>query len=83
MNEKPVAGLFTVIASVPLLLCCLGPVVLGSVIGGIVSLLGGLNPAAAVASALAIGVAVYAIIRWRKVWVRRCALNGRIEPTVG
>lgn len=35
MNEKPVAGLLMIVGAVPILLCCLGPVVPFSALAGI------------------------------------------------
>jgi len=67
MSDKPIAGLVIAAVMAPLaLFCCLGPVVLGSVLGGIISWLGGLNLAAGAGAALAAGLLAYGFLRWRK-----------------
>ena len=67
MNDKPVAGLVTFAMVAPVVaLCCLGPVVLGSVLGGVVSWFAGLGPAEVAAGALAMGLAAYGSLRWQR-----------------
>jgi hypothetical protein len=67
MSDKPIAGLVIAAMVAPVaLLCCLGPVVLGSILGGIVGWLGGLNLIAAAGAALAIGLLICGFLRWRK-----------------
>lgn len=67
MNEKPVAGLLATVAVLPLLLlCCLGPVILGSILGGIAGWLSGLGFAGILSAALAIAAISYGILRWRQ-----------------
>ena len=67
MSDKAIAGLVTAAVVAPVaLLCCLGPVVLGSIFGGIVGWIGGLNLVAAAGMALAIGLFAYGFLRWRK-----------------
>lgn len=67
MDEKPVAGLVTAAVAVPLVaLCCLGPAVLGSILGGMVGWFGGLNAVEVAAAALAAGALAYGFLRWRR-----------------
>lgn len=67
MNDKPVAGLVAAVAAVPVfLLCCLGPIFLGSVLGGLAGWAGGLGPAAILAAALAMAAAAYGLLRQRR-----------------
>ena len=67
MSEKSGAGLAVAAVVVPLVaLCCLGPAVLGSVLGGIVGWLGGLGPDAAAGAGIATGLAAYGLFRWRR-----------------
>jgi hypothetical protein len=68
MSDKPIAALVIAAVMAPLaLFCCLGPVVLGSVLGGIMSWLDGLNLVAGAGAALAAGLLAYGFLRWRKV----------------
>lgn len=77
MEEKPVAGLVTAAVAVPLVaLCCLGPVVLGSVLGGIGAWLGGLNAAEIVGATFVAGILAYGLLRR----VRARNAHGRTEP---
>jgi hypothetical protein len=64
MNDKPAAGLLTALAVVPIfVLCCLGPLVLGSaVIGGVAGWLAGWGGLAIVAAPLAVGAVSYALL---------------------
>ncbi len=72
MDKKPVAGIVTAAAVVPLLLlCCLGPVVVGSVIGGVIGWLGGLGPAEIAGAAVALAAITYGRLRWRRRRLRR------------
>jgi hypothetical protein len=60
MNDKPVAGILTTLAVMPMVvLCCLGPLVLGSaVLAGTVGWLAGGGGLATVGAALAVGALV-------------------------
>jgi hypothetical protein len=67
VSEKPAAGLIAAAVVAPLaVLCCRGPAVLGSVLGGVAGWLGGLGLAAAAGAGIAAGVAAYALFRWRR-----------------
>lgn len=67
MDEKPTAGLATAIIVVPLMaLCCLGPLFIGSIVGGFVSWLDGQGAFVIVVIALVAGLASYALVRWRR-----------------
>lgn len=66
-SDKPFVGLVIAAVVAPVaLLCCLGPVVLGSILGGIVGWFGGLNLLAAGGVATAIGLLAYGFLRWRR-----------------
>lgn len=72
MNDKPVAGFATAAVVAPLVvLCCLGPVVLVSVLGGAVTWFAGWGLAEAAAGALAVGLVAYGILRWRRARLRQ------------
>jgi hypothetical protein len=69
MNDKPVAGVVTALVAVPLaLLCCLGPIALGSVLAGVAGWLGGLGVFAILGVVLTAAAAGYGLLRWR--WAR-------------
>ncbi|HUZ73775.1 MAG TPA: hypothetical protein VMU87_12385 [Stellaceae bacterium] len=81
MDEKPVAGIVTAAAVVPLvLLCCLGPVVVGSVIGGVAGWLGGLGPAEIAGAAVALAAITYGLLRWRRRQLRRGGPQNECGP---
>jgi hypothetical protein len=65
MNDRPVAGILTALAVVPIVaLCCLGPLVLGSaVLSGIAGWLVGWGWFAIVGAALVVGAVGYALLR--------------------
>lgn len=72
MNDKGVAGLTTALLIAPLVVvCCLGPAVLGSALGALVGWLGGFGPAEVFGAALAGGLSVYGLFRWRRRQARR------------
>lgn len=73
MNEKPFAGFVTafVIAPLVILCCVLGPVVLGSAVGAIVSWSAGLTPMVLVSAAVAAGLVIYGVVRWRRAQLSR------------
>jgi hypothetical protein len=67
MSDKPIVGLVIAAVVAPVaLLCCLGPVVLGSILGGIVGWFDGLNLLAAGGVALATSLLTYGFLLWRK-----------------
>lgn len=78
MDDKPVVGLVTaaVIARV-VALCCLGPGVVGSLLGGVVGWLGGLGPEDVVGAAVAAGFVAYALRRWHRGRLRREGMQQR------
>src|SRR5579863_3881233 len=81
MGEKPVAGIVTAAGVVPLvLLCCLGPVVVGSMIGGVFGWLGGLGPAAIAGTAVAFAAITYGFLRWRRRRRRRAGTPDECGP---
>lgn len=81
MNEKPDAGLLAAVVAVPLVLvCCLGPVVLGSLLAGAAAGLGGLGAAEIIGIALAIGAAGYGLLRWRRASLARAGIAECCAP---
>lgn len=67
MSDNRVAGFVTAVLIAPLVVvCCLGPAVLGSVVGALVGWLGGLDPVEVVGGALAAGLVVYGLLHWRR-----------------
>ncbi len=67
MNEKPTAGVVTAIIIAPLVaLCCLGPVFIGSAVGGLMGWLSGQRLVMAGVLALLAGAVGYAVMRWRR-----------------
>lgn len=67
MDERPIAGIVTVIIIAPLIaLCCLGPLFIGSAVGGVVGWLSGQGPVLTVALALLAGALGFAVMRWRR-----------------
>lgn len=78
MSEKPAAGLIAAAVAAPLVvLCCLGPAVFGSLLGGIAGWLGGLGAAAAAGAGVVAGVAAYGLFRW---WRARSQRMGASQP---
>jgi hypothetical protein len=72
MNDKPVAGLVTAAVIAPIVaLCCLGPTVLASLVGGLVGWMGGLGSAEVAAAAIAAGFVAYGLRGWHRARVRR------------
>src|SRR5258708_22283227 len=72
MNDKPVAGLVTAAVIVPIVaLCCLGPTVLASLVGGLVGWMGGLGSAEVAGAALAVGFVAYRLRGGRPAGVGR------------
>ena len=67
MSDKPVAGVMTAIIITPILaICCLGPVIFASTLGGVFAWFSGLNAFAVLGLALvAGGVAVLFVKRRR------------------
>jgi hypothetical protein len=60
MSDKPITSLVIAAVAAPVaLLCCLGPVVLGSAFVGLVGWLGGLSLAAAAVVVLAASLLAY------------------------
>jgi len=67
MNEKPAAGLMTAIVVAPLVaLCCLGPLFIGSAVGGVVGWLSGQGLALTAVLAFLAAAIGYAVMRWRR-----------------
>ncbi|GEM_PF-3450407 len=82
MNDKPVAGIVTALVVAPLaLLCCLGPIALGSVLAAAAGWLGGLGVFGIIGAALGVAAVGYGLLR-RRARLRRpegaemCALFG-------
>ena len=62
MDQKPRAGIATTAMVAPLLvLCCLGPVVVASIVGGILGWLGSLGPAKIIGAAVLLGAVAYGL----------------------
>lgn len=78
MNEKP----DTIVVAIPffLLLCCLGPLVLGLALAGIA---GGLGFAAILGAALAVAAIVYGVLRWRMAALERAEIAPSCAPMRG
>ena len=67
VNEKPAAGLMTAIVVAPLVaLCCLGPLFIGSAVGGVVGWLSGQGLALIAVLAFLAAAIGYAVMRWRR-----------------
>ena len=67
VNEKSLAGFVVAALIAPLVaVCCVGPVVLGSLLGGLVGWLGGLDYLEVAGANASVAVAVYAFLRWRR-----------------
>ncbi|MEW6629514.1 MAG: hypothetical protein AB1440_01470 [Pseudomonadota bacterium] len=67
MDEKPFAGLVTAIIIAPLaVLCCLGPLLIGSALGGVAGWLGGQRLGLTAVLALSAGAIGYAVMRRRR-----------------
>src|SRR5262249_54954997 len=67
MNDNRVAGFVTALLVAPLVVvCCLGPAVLGSALGALVGWVGGLGPVEVIAAAFAAGLAIYGFLRLRR-----------------
>jgi len=72
VSERPAAGFLTAALVAPLvLLCCLGPAGVVSLLGGFVAWLSGLNAAAVLGVTIAIGPLAYAILHARKTRLQR------------
>ena len=72
MKDNPFAGLVAAVLVVPLVvLCCLGPALLGSLLGGMAGWLGGLNVVEMAGAAVAAGLVAYGLLRWRRARVYR------------
>jgi hypothetical protein len=72
MNEKSSANFVAAALIAPLVaLCCFGPVVLGSLLGGVAGWLGGLSFFEVASATAGAAVAVYAFLRWRRTRVCR------------
>jgi len=66
MSDKPVAGLVVAALATPLvLLCCLGPTIVGSLVAGTAAWLGGLGVATVTVATVAGGLVVFGLLRWR------------------
>jgi hypothetical protein len=80
MSDNRIAGFVTALLISPLVVvCCLGPPVLGSILGVLVGWLGGLGLAEVVGTALAAGLVVYGLLRWRR--ARVCRPGGATHST--
>ena len=78
MGEKFFAGLVAAAVIAPLCaVCILGPAVLTSIFTGIAAWLGGFDLVGTAVLGLVAGIAVYGIIRWRR--VQRSPMTTRIE----
>jgi hypothetical protein len=67
MDEKRVAGLVTAIIIAPLVaLCCLGPLLIGSALGGVAGWLSGQGLGLTAVLALSAGAVGYAVMHWRR-----------------
>lgn len=78
MDDKPTAGLVTAIIIAPLVaLCCLGPVFIGSAVGGILGWFSGQGLVVGGMLTLLAGAAGYAVMRWR----RRSSRRADASPT--
>ena len=72
MSDNRVAGFVTALLVAPLVIvCCLGPAVLGSALGAAVGWLGGLGSIEVMGAAFAAGLVVYGLVRWRRARARR------------
>ncbi|CAN7619876.1 hypothetical protein HW571_22930 [Agrobacterium genomosp. 3] len=72
MDDKPTAGIVTAIIIAPLVaLCCLGPVVIGSAVGGVLGWFSGQGLVIGGVLTLLAGAAGYALMRWRRASSRR------------
>lgn len=82
MNEKSFAGLATAALVAPLVaLCCVGPVVVGSLLGGLAGWLGGLNLFEVAGATAGTAIAVYAFIGWRRGRVCRAEKQHTSAPS--
>jgi uncharacterized protein YcfJ len=67
MDEKPIAGIVTAIIIAPLVaLCCLGPLVIGSALGGVVGWFSGQGLGLTAVLVFSAGAVGYAVTRWRR-----------------
>lgn len=81
MNEKSLAGFVAAALIAPLVaLCCVGPVVLGSLVGGVAGWLGGLNFLEVAGATASAAVAVYAFLRWKRARVCRAEKQQASAP---
>jgi hypothetical protein len=72
VSVRPSAGLMAAALAVPLvLLCCLGPAALASLLAGFVAWVGGFNIAVVTAVTLVGGLVTYGFLRRRTVRLRR------------
>jgi hypothetical protein len=68
MSDKPFAGLVIAAVAAPVaILCCLGAVFLGSLLGGMVGWLSGLNLVAGAGLVLVASLLAYGFVLWRRV----------------
>lgn len=82
MNEKPVGGFLTGALVAPLMVvCCLGPVVVGAFGGGLIAWLGRLGPGEVAGAALVAGLLAYGLHRWRKSRLRRTGAPQQCETS--
>lgn len=81
MSEKTYAGFVTAALIAPLVaLCCFGPVLLGSLLGGVAGWLGGLNFLEVAGATAGAAVAVYAFLCWRRARVCRAEKQQTSTP---
>lgn len=77
MDEKPGVGLVTAIIIAPLVaLCCLGPLVIGSALGGVVGWFSGQGLGLTAVLVFSTGAVGYAVTRWR----RASSRDGNVGP---
>lgn len=82
MDDKPGGALAGAALVVPLVaLCCLGPAVLGSFLGGLLAWIGGLGLAEIAGAAIVVGLMAYGLVRWRKLRHRRGGASQACEPS--
>jgi hypothetical protein len=72
MNERPAAGLAATGLVIPLvLLCCLGPTAIASLLAGLIAWLGGLGSVSVAVVTVAVGLLAFGLLRRRSARLRR------------
>jgi hypothetical protein len=72
MSERPAAGLAAAALVVPVvLLCCLGPAAIASLVAGFIAWLGGLGSLAVAGVTVTVGLLAYGLLRGRTARLRR------------